>query len=104
VKYAVVKAFGHQYKVAEGDLIQTELPGVEVGAEVVLSDVLLVAQGENVTVGQPTVKGAKVVATFEAATRGEKVYAFRYPHKHRHLKLKGHKQHYAQLRIKSIEA
>ena len=68
--YAVVKTGGKQYKVAPGENVMVEKLLAEVGAEVLLDEVLLVSEGDNVRLGQPKVPGATVKATVIAHGRG----------------------------------
>src|SRR5229473_3366292 len=102
--YAVIKTGGKQYKVAPGEKLKIEQIPADVGAEVVLDQVLLVGDGESVRLGQPVVAGATVTATVVAHGRGEKVRIFkmrRRKHYHRH---QGHRQGYTELKIEGIVA
>ena len=102
--YAVIKTGGKQYRVVPGEKLKVELLTAEVGAEVVLDQVLLVGDGESVRLGQPVVAGATVTATVVAHGRGEKVRIFkmrRRKHYHRH---QGHRQGYTELKIEGIVA
>lgn len=87
-----------------GRTIQVErLPAAE-GETIELQDVLLLADGEQVTVGTPTVPDARVVAQVESHGRGDKVIAFRYKAKTRHRTKRGHRQPYTRLAIREILA
>ena len=101
--YAVVETGGKQYRAAPGELIDVERLPVEVGEQVTLDQVLLIADGETVTVGQPTVAGAQVVATVMAQRKGRKVIFFHYVPKKRQRKKVGHRQYYTRLRIEAIQ-
>lgn len=79
-----------------------QIPGDE-GASVELSDVLLVADGDNYTVGQPAVEGAKVKATIVHQAKKKKVLVFKYKNKIRYRRKRGHRQHYTRLAIDQIE-
>ena len=72
------------------------------GNTVELDRVLLIAQGERVTVGNPTVSGAKVVATSQGEGKGKKVIVFKYKPKVRYRKKTGHRQAYTRLTIDKI--
>ncbi|MEA3459486.1 MAG: 50S ribosomal protein L21 [Chloroflexota bacterium] len=99
--YAIIKTGGKQYKVEEGQTIKVEKLPFEVGAEVKLDRVLLVA-GDDMKVGRPTVEGAKVLATVVEQGKGKKVTIFKFkPKKHYKRKL-GHRQPYTRLRIEKI--
>ncbi len=100
--YAVIKTGGKQYKVAPGEKIKVELLPADVGAEVVLDQVLMVSEGESVRLGQPTVAGATVKATVVAHGRGEKVSIFKMRRRKHYQKHQGHRQGYTELSIDSI--
>jgi large subunit ribosomal protein L21 len=103
--YAVVKIAGFQYRVTHGERIRTELLPVEVGAQVKLDRVLMVADGDQVTVGQPTVPGASVTATVVEQSKGDKIIVFDYrPGGKRHRVKAGHRQNYTWLRVDEIVA
>jgi large subunit ribosomal protein L21 len=102
--YAVVRTGGKQYRVQEGRPITIErLPG-EPGETVELRDVLLLADGENVTVGSPVIDGARVVGTIAEQGRSKKVIVFRYKAKTRSRKKTGHRQHFTRLLVEDILA
>ena len=100
--YAVVKTGGKQYKVAPGEKLKVEQIPADVGAEVILDQVLLVSEGEAVRLGQPTVAGATVKATVVAQGRGEKIRIFKMRRRKHYQKHQGHRQNYTELRIESI--
>jgi len=100
--YAVVEMGGKQYKVSAGDNVDVEKLPFEVGEKVELDRVLLVADGEEVRVGQPTVEGAKVLATVTDQAKGRKVIVFKYKPKERYRRKKGHRQAYTRLMIDEI--
>ena len=100
--YAVVKTGGKQYKVAPGEKLKIEQIPADVGAEVILDQVLLVSEGEAVRLGQPTVAGATVKATVIAHGRGEKIRIFKMRRRKHYQKHQGHRQNYTELRIESI--
>jgi len=100
--YALVEASGKQYKVVPGQVIEVDRLSVEEGSQVELDKVLLVADGESVTVGKPLVEGAKVVAEAVGESRGKKVIVFKYKPKVRYRRKKGHRQLYTRLAIKEI--
>jgi len=100
--YAVVKTGGKQYKVAPGENLKVEQIPADVGAEVILDQVLLVGEGEAVRPGQPTVAGATVKATVIAHGRGEKIRIFKMRRRKHYQKHQGHRQNYTELRIESI--
>ena len=100
--YAIVQMGGKQYRVSSGEIIDVmHLPAVE-GSIVELDQVLLVADGESVRVGTPTVEGAKVLAEVLSEGKGKKVIVFKYKPKVRYRRMKGHRQLYTRLAIKEI--
>ncbi len=102
--YAVIRTGGKQYRVAPGDILEVEKLEGNVGDTITLDDVLLVADGEDVTIGQPTVEGASVTAKITGQHRGEKILVFRYRPKKRIRVRRGHRQYLTRIQIESINA
>ncbi len=102
--YAVVETSGKQYKVSAGEIIDVDKLPVEVGEKIELDKVLLVADGEEVHVGQPIVEGARVLATVTGHVKGPKLIVFKYRPKERYRRKKGHRQAYTRLMIDEIVA
>ena len=100
--YAVVKTGGKQYRITPGEKLKVEQLTAEVGAEVVLDQVLMVGEGDSVRVGQPMVAGATVKATVLSHGRGEKVGIFKMRRRKHYQKHQGHRQNYTELKIDSI--
>lgn len=100
--YAVVESGGRQYKAIEGQVITVERLPVEAGDEIELDRVLLVADGDDVHVGQPSIKGAKVKATVLGEEKGPKIRIFKMRPRKRYRRRKGHRQTYTRLRIDEI--
>ena len=100
--YAVVKTGGKQYKVAPGEKLKVEQIPADVGAEVILDQVLMIGEGESVRLGQPNVAGATVKATVVSQGRGEKVKIFKMRRRKHYQKHQGHRQGYTELKIESI--
>ncbi|HVO88366.1 MAG TPA: 50S ribosomal protein L21 [Casimicrobiaceae bacterium] len=100
--YAVVKTGGKQYRVAPGEKLKVEQIPADVGAEVVLDQVLMVGEGDSVRLGQPVVSGATVKATVLAQGRGDKVTIFKMRRRKQYRRHQGHRQSYTELRIESI--
>ena len=101
--YAVVKTGGKQYRVAAGDILEVDKLDGDVGDSIDLSEVLLVANGDSVQIGQPTVEGASVTAKITGQHRGDKVQVFRYRPKKRIRVRRGHRQHLTRLEIQSVK-
>ena len=102
--YAVIKTGGKQYRVSPGDSVEVEKLPHEVGEQVELDQVLLVASGSDTKIGQPLVEGAKVKATVTRQAKGRKVIVFKFRPSKRYRRKKGHRQHYTRLRIDEIVA
>ena len=100
--YAIIETGGKQYRVTPGQMIDVERLDVAEGKRVDLDRVLLIARGDKVTVGSPTVSGAKVVATSQGEGRGKKVIVLKYKPKVRYRKKTGHRQSYTRLAIDKI--
>ena len=100
--YAVIKTGGKQYKVAPGEKLKIEQIPADVGAEVVIDQVLMVGDGDSVRLGQPLVAGATVKATVLAQGRHDKVTIFKMRRRKHYQKHQGHRQNYTELRIDSI--
>ena len=100
--YAVIETGGKQYNVTPGQTIDVECLNVAEGSKVELDKVLLIADGARVTVGTPTVVGAKVVATSQGNGKGKKIIVLKYKPKVRYRKKTGHRQLYTRLVIDKI--
>ena len=102
MKYAIVESGGKQFKAVEGEaIIVDRLPG-EPGEDLTLETVLMLVDGESVTVGKPTVNGVVVHTSIAEHFRGEKVVAFRYSPKKRIRTRRGHRQEYTRLMVDGI--
>ncbi len=99
--FAVIKTGGKQYKVEVGTVLKVEKLAAEVNSEIEIKEVLMVGEGDNVTVGAPFVEDAKVVATVKEHGKGEKKINFKY-NKKTYYRKKGHRQQYTTIEIKSI--
>ncbi len=102
--YAVIATGGKQYKVSEGDIVRVERLKAEQGATVELDKVLMVADGEAVSVGAPYLEGGKVIATVKSHGRGDKVTIIKFKRRKHHMKHMGHRQNYTELQITGIAA
>ncbi len=103
IMYAVIKTGGKQYKVCAGEKLKIEQIPAELDSQIVLEEVLMVADGDKVVVGSPIVSGAKVKATVVAHGRGEKIRIFKMRRRKHYQKLQGHRQNYTEIRIDAIE-
>jgi large subunit ribosomal protein L21 len=100
--YAVIKTGGKQYKVAAGEKIKVELLEAEVGAEVVIDQVLAVGNGAELKVGAPLVAGATVTATVVNHGKHDKVRIFKMRRRKHYKKSQGHRQNYTELQISAV--
>jgi large subunit ribosomal protein L21 len=102
--YAVIQTGGKQYRVAKGDKLKVEKLVAEEGQDIELDKVLMITDGENVTVGTPFVDGGKVTATVKAHGRGKKVKIIKFRRRKHHMKRQGHRQWFTELEITGINA
>jgi large subunit ribosomal protein L21 len=102
--YAVIKTGGKQYKVAAGDKLKVETIAAEVGSEITLDQVLMVADAEQVRMGQPTVSGALVKAKVVGHGRGDKIKVYKMRRRKHYRKTQGHRQNYTEIQISGISA
>jgi large subunit ribosomal protein L21 len=101
--YAVIKAGGKQYRVSPGQNLKIEQVQADVGATIEIGDVLMIADGDVVKVGTPTVSGAKVSATVVAHGRMPKVHIFKMRRRKHYQKTQGHRQNYTEVRVDAIQ-
>ncbi len=107
--YAVIEQGGKQYKVTDGDSLDIELTDVPSDAKTIeLDKVLFVSDGEEVKIGTPYLKGAKVVASFkttaeEAVVKGKKLYPTHFRRRKNSKRRIGHRQKYLRIVIEKIE-
>ena len=102
MKFAIVESGGKQYRAVEGTTIDVDRLAHEVGKKINFERVLLVADGDAVTVGTPTVSGVTVSATVVDHIKGPKVLSFKYRPKKRIRVRGGNRAHYTRLKIESI--
>src|SRR5881392_2994634 len=100
--YAIIKTGGKQFRVAEGDTLDVDLLDVEPGKTATFGDVLLFADGDNVTHGNPLVSGAKVTAEVLEQRKDKKVIAFKYRRRKGYHRTVGHRRKLTRVKIKSI--
>lgn len=100
--YAIIRTGGKQYQVAAGERLRVEKLAGEVGDTLELDDVLLVAEGDIVKIGQPAVEGAKVTARIVEQGKAKKILVFKKKRRKGYRLKKGHRQLYTALEIKEI--
>ena len=102
--YAIVKCGGKQIKVSKGDTVLVERLEGDAGETVTLDNVLLLADGENLTVGAPVVEGATVTASIKEQIRDKKVIVYKKKRRQGYQRKKGHRQYLTVLTVEAINA
>ncbi len=102
--YAVIKTGGKQYRVSHGDRLKVESLSADAGESVTIDHVLMVGEGESVTVGTPLVEGASVNAEIVSHGRGDKIKIIKFRRRKHHRKQMGHRQNYTEIEITGITA
>jgi large subunit ribosomal protein L21 len=100
--YAIIKTGGRQYRVAEGDTVDVDLLDVDAGKTATFGEVLMFADGKNVTHGDPLISGAKVTAEVVEQRKDKKVIAFKYKRRKGYHRTVGHRRKLTRVKIKSI--
>ena len=100
--YAIVKTGGKQYQVSAGDQLMVEKLEGNIGDSVEFDEVLLIADGESVSVGRPVVEGAKVTATITEQGKHRKIKVFKRKRRKGYRLMKGHRQPYTALKVSDI--
>jgi large subunit ribosomal protein L21 len=100
--YAIIKTGGRQYRVSEGDTIDVDLLDVEAGKAATFGDVLLYADGDNFTHGDPLIAGAKVTGEVVEQRKDKKVIAFKFKRRKGYHRTVGHRRKLTRVKIKSI--
>lgn len=102
--YAVVETGGKQYKVSPGDTFRVEKLECEKGTEIALDNVRLLASEDGIQADPSALATARVVCVVQDQDRGKKIRVFKYKRRKNYRRLKGHRQHYTELRVKEIQA
>lgn len=102
--YAIIEDQGRQYTVRQGDLVRLDLRDVTEKESIVFDRVLMVRDDKETRVGTPTLAGARVVATVVGEVKGTKLVVRKFKRRKNYRRKQGHRQHYTQVRIESIEA
>ena len=101
--YAIIRTGGRQFRVAEGDAIDVDLLDVEAGKTATFGDVLMFADGKDVSHGNPLVSGAKVTAEVLEQRKDKKVVAFKYRRRKGYHRTVGHRRKLTRIKIKTID-
>jgi large subunit ribosomal protein L21 len=100
--YAVIKTGGKQYRVREGDTLRVEKLAEEAGAKIQFDQILMVGEGDNVTVGTPYISGSQVSATVVRQGRGDKIKVVKFKRRKNYLRQNGHRQSFTEVEITGI--
>ena len=100
--YAIIATGGKQYRVQQGDQVKIEKLASDPGEKVVFDQVLLLADGEDVAIGTPYIKGGKVTGEVQEHARAKKIEVIKFKRRKQHMKRMGHRQHYTQVKITKI--
>jgi large subunit ribosomal protein L21 len=101
--YAVIKTGGKQYRVQAGDLLVVDKLAGEPGAKVAFEEVLMIGEGEAVTVGAPLIAGATVSATLVETRKGDKIKVFKKIRRQGYRRTRGHRQLESVVRVIGID-
>ena len=102
--FAVIESGGKQHRVVEGEVLKLEKLGVAPGESVVFDKVLMVADGDNVSVGKPYVSGSSVTAEVVSEGRHKKVRILKFKRRQDYMRRQGHRQWFTEVRITGISA
>ena len=102
--YAIIQTGGKQYRVAEGDILDVEKLALEAGQSTTFTDILMIADGDKVSIGAPFVEQASVKAEVVEQWKGEKVIAFKFRRRKGYHRTVGHRRQLTKLKITSIAA
>ncbi len=101
--HAVIKTGGKQYRVSAGDKLNVETLAGEPGSEIAFDQVLMIADGEDVAVGQPFIDGARVTARVVEHGRGEKIRIIKFKRRKHYRRRIGHRQNYTRVEITGVQ-
>ncbi|MBT5230963.1 MAG: 50S ribosomal protein L21 [Methylococcales bacterium] len=102
--YAVIKTGGKQYRVSEGDKLNIETLKADAGSSVEFDQVMMVADGDSITLGAPLIDGGKVTAKVVEHGRADKIKIIKFRRRKHHMKRMGHRQNYTRIEITGINA
>jgi large subunit ribosomal protein L21 len=100
--YAVIRTGGKQYRIIQGETLRVEKLEGEVGSAIELKDILMVGDGDKITIGAPVIANALVKATIKSHGRLEKIKIVKFRRRKHHRKQMGHRQHYTEIEINGI--
>lgn len=100
--YAVIRTGGKQYRIQVGEKLKVEQIEAQSGSELILDQVLMIADGEKISMGSPLVEGATVSATVLGQGRHDKIRIFKMRRRKHYQKHQGHRQNYTEIQITGI--
>jgi large subunit ribosomal protein L21 len=100
--YAVIVTGGKQYRVMSGETLRVEKLDLDVGKAFELDNILMVGDGDKITIGAPSIAGALVKATVKSHGRLDKIRIVKFRRRKHHRKQMGHRQHYTEIEINGI--
>jgi len=101
--YAIIATGGKQYRVQKGDQIRVEKLAGDPGEKVEFNQVLLLADGDDVSIGAPYLDGSKVTGEVEQQDRAKKIDIIKFKRRKHHMKRMGHRQSFTQVKITGIK-
>ena len=102
--YAVIATGGKQYKVSKGETLRVEKIDGDEGSDIKIDQVLMVADGDKVSVGTPVLYKASVTARIKAQGRGDKVEIVKFRRRKHSRRQMGHRQSYTEIEVTDIKA
>lgn len=102
--YAVIRTGGKQYRVSPGDIIHVEKLDGEPGTELAFTDVLMAAAAGGLSIGTPTLAGARVTAQILRQSRAKKILIFKKKRRKNYRRRQGHRQYLTTVQVKAIDA
>ncbi len=102
--YAVIATGGKQYRVTKGETLRVEKLDGEEGSKVELDGVLMIADGDKISVGTPTLKKGSVTATIKSHGRGKKIEIIKFRRRKNSRTQAGHRQSYTEIEVTDIKA
>lgn len=103
MSYVIFKAAGQQFRAEVGRTMHVPLLDVEEGSEITFDEVLLTNDGDKISAGQPTVKGASVVAEVVRHGKDKKVIVFKFKKRKNYRRKTGHRQQFTEIKIKDLK-
>lgn len=101
--YAIIETSGKQYKVSQGDMIKIEKLKGKVGEKIELKDVLMVCDGNDINIGNPKLKGAKVTGEISGQGKANKIIVFKHKRRKNYRRKQGHRQEFTNIKITGIQ-